>query len=436
MSPQPKPERPRERDAANDVPSPPGDTPPHGDSHDGLFDPTPHVPKSRTVTLVMILATLGVVALFLVGYIPKIRRDRALASTATATSEEAQPVVTAVAQRAPATSDVTLPGTIQPLQETLVYARVSGYLARWKVDIGDAVTEGQLLAEIDTPEIDQELLQARGAAEQARALVGQASTKLELAKTVLVRAQGLQANGLVGQAEIDTDTANVHAEEANVAAAKANVDAASANVARLLETKNFGKVVAPFAGTITQRTTEVGALVNASTSALFKLSATKVVRIFVNVPQLYAPNVHAGTEIALTVRELVGRTFVGTVARTAKALDPTAHTLLTEIHVDNADGALLAGTFAQVKLATSRATSPLVIPATAVVAGPEGTRVAVVKDGVVHWQAIVIEDDLGDRVCIASGLDEGAMVVLSPGDKLVDGAKITVASQGANGGAK
>jgi RND family efflux transporter MFP subunit len=422
MSAQPKPDRDRSRDPANDGQ--------HDDSHEALFDPTPHVPRSRTVTIALLFVGVCVAALFLVGYIPKIRRDRALASTATAAGEEAQPVVTAVAQRAPATSDVTLPGTIQPLQETIVYARVSGYLARWKVDIGDAVTEGQLLAEIETPEIDQELAQARGSAEQARALVGQANTKLELAKTVLVRAQGLLANGLVGQAEIDTDTANVHAEEANVAAAKANVDAANANVARLMETKNFGKVVAPFAGTITARTTEVGALVNAGTSSLFKLSATKVVRIFVNVPQLYAPNVHAGTAIALTVRELVGRTFTGTVARTSKALDSTAHTLLTEIHVDNTDGALLAGTFAQVKLATSRTTAPLVIPATAVVVGPEGTRVAVLKDGVVHWQTIVIEDDLGDKVCIASGIDEGAVVVLSPGDKLVEGAKVSVAKGG------
>jgi RND family efflux transporter MFP subunit len=421
MSAQPKPDRDRARDAANET---------HDESHEALFDATPHVPKSRTVAIVLIFVAICIATLFLVGYLPKVRRDRALASTATATAAEAQPVVTAVAQRAPSTSDVTLPGTIQPLQETIVYARVSGYLARWKVDIGDAVTEGQLLAEIDTPEIDQELAQARGAAEQARALVGQANTKLELAKTVLVRAQGLQANGLVGQAEIDTDTANVHAEEANVAAAKANVDAANANVARLLETKNFAKVVAPFAGTINARTTEVGALVNAGTSSLFKLSATKVVRVFVNVPQLYAPNVRAGTETTLTVRELVGRTFTGTVARTAKALDPTAHTLLTEIHLDNGDGALLAGTFAQVKLATSRATSPLMIPATAVVVGPEGTRVAVSNGGVVHWQTIVIEDDLGDRVCIASGLDEGATVVLSPGDELTEGAKVTIASGG------
>ena len=405
---------------------------PREHEHDEGFDATPHRPRKRTVAIASTTVVALFVALFVVGYVPRLRRDAQVAHAASQVKSEVPVVVTAKAERAKTNGDVVLPATVQPLQETTVYARTNGYVKRWLVDIGEAVTEDQLLAEIETPELDQELAQARAASASSEAVLLQTQTHLDLAKTNLARTQNLAASGLASQQELDQQTSNVRAEEANVKASQATAGASQANVRRLLELRKFAHVTAPFAGTVTSRTTEIGALVtsgNGAGQALFKIAATKIVRIFVNVPQLYASGIREGLVTAITTRELSDRTFTGKVTRTTKSLDPVAHTLRTEIQVPNDDGALLPGMYAQVKIATNLQVAPIVVPATALSFGPEGTRVAVLRDGVVHWQKVQVETDLGDKLSIAAGLDEGAVVVLTPSDRLSDGMHVDVAPQ-------
>jgi RND family efflux transporter MFP subunit len=363
------------------------------------------------------------------GALPRWRRSRALAVDLEA-ARRPLPVRVVKPIAGPPTRSLSLPGTVQAWRETVLFARTSGYLRRWLVDIGDHVKEGQLMAEIDTPELDQELAQGRAAIAQQEATLAQTKANLALAAANLDRYQKLAPNGFASQQDVDERLAAKGVADANVQAARASVDAAKANVSRLLEVKGFARVVAPFSGVVTARSTEVGALVTAGTasgSALFKVSQVDPVRVFISVPQSFAPTLTWGAKVPVRVRELPQHAFEGIVVRTAGAMDEASRTLLTEVQVPNGDGALLAGTYAQVTLEAANERTPFKVPSGAVLVSAQGTRVAVVKDGVAHFVPVQVELDMGSEVLLSAGLSGDEAVVANPGERLVEGVTVTVA---------
>jgi RND family efflux transporter MFP subunit len=332
------------------------------------------------------------------------------------------------AERSAGASSLELPGSVQPLQETDVYARANGYVRKWTFDIGARVRKGEVMAELEVPDIDQELRQAQAAAHQADAQIRQAQTQLELARVTNQRYAALGPSGVVTQQEVDQYKAGYDAQQANVAAAQAAYGSAMANVQRLRDLESFGVIVAPFDGVVTARTAEVGQLVTAGTGAvrpLFKVAEVDTVRVFVNVPQLYAGGITVGMDAPTTVREIAGRAYAGKVTRTAHELDVGTRTLLTEVDIPNPDDSLLAGMYAQVSFHVSGENRSLLVPATAVLIDALGTRVAVVRDGALSWKKVEIESDLGDELAIATGLAEGDVVVAAPSDRLVEGMRVS-----------
>jgi RND family efflux transporter MFP subunit len=291
------------------------------------------------------------------------------------------------------------------------------------------VTEGQLLAEIETPELDQELAQARAQLAQAQAGVVQANANREFAQTDLQRYQQLAPSGYASRQELDQRQASAAVTTANVNVAQAAVTAQRANIQRLVQLKSFARVTAPFAGTITARTIDRGTLVSAGNATpLYRLAATDPVRVFVQVPQDVAPSMRTGTAAHVTVREFAGRTFEGQVARTAGALDAASRTLNTEVRVPNSDGALLSGMYAEVALTLPTPHRVLEIPATAVQSDARGLRVAVVDaDDRVHMTPIVVERDTGATVQVSTGLQGDERVVRIAGAELTDGTLVEVA---------
>jgi RND family efflux transporter MFP subunit len=297
----------------------------------------------------------------------------------------------------------------------------------WLVDIGDRVAAGQTLAIIDAPEVDQELRQAVAAEAQSKAVVLQSKTQLELARTTSQRWAALRPSGVVSQQDVDQRQATFDAQQSNLSAMEAAVLSSHANVMRLRELEGFANVVAPFAGVVTARTTENGQLVVAGTSngqPLFKVAEVDVIRVFINVPQLYASAIRVGQEVPTQIREFPGRSFTGRVTRTANALDPNTRTLLTEVHIKNDGGELMAGMYAEVTLQVERTSAPLLVPSTALLIDASGTRVATVANGELHWRKIVIDADLGAELAVASGISEGDELAKNASDRLVEGMKV------------
>lgn len=403
---------------------------PNEPSHAGdeSFDPAPHRPSGRALALTALVALLGFGALVATGAFPRVRaRASARGDHERATGRVAR-VLVARPTRAPAGSGgLTLPGSILAVQETQIHPRASGYVRALRVDLGDAVTAGQVLAVIDDPEVGQALRQAQSAVAQARAALQQARTQRELARAEAARYATLVASGFVSQQEADARRAQADVSAANVSAAEAALASAEANVRRLEEQVSFATVRAPFEGTITARGVEVGQLVTAGSTAgpaMFRVSKTDVVRVMVSVPQAYAPGVRVGDAATVRLREFPGRAFRGSIARTAGALDAATRTLLTEVRVPNADRALLAGMYAQLTLQLERASAPLYVPSTALVVNASGTRMAVVEGGAIRWRAVQIDADLGDRVAVATGLGEAEQVVVTPSDRLTEGMRV------------
>jgi RND family efflux transporter MFP subunit len=311
-----------------------------------------------------------------------------------------------------------LPGTVRPLEETRLYPRVSGYVRRWLVDLGDKVTAGQLLAEIDTPELDAQLAQARAQLAQARAAIGQATAQRGLSRSSAARVATLSDQQLVSKAQVEAAAAQAQTDEAILASAQSNVVGQEANVRRLGELAAFARVTAPFAGTITTRSIDRGSLVTeGNATPMFTVVATDPVRVFVDVPQSIAPSVRSGIAAAITVRELGDRKLPGEVARAAGALDPELHTMTAEILVPNPDGALLPGMFVRAQLKLPVPSRAFEIPATALYSDAQGVRVAVVEaDGRIRFAPIAIERDTGATLQIASGLtgDERVLKIAIP----------------------
>jgi RND family efflux transporter MFP subunit len=400
---------------------------PHDHVHgDDAIDPARHRPSRRGLIVTLAVAIAALSTLVLVGMAPRLRAATEIRDDRERAAAEPARVQVGKPMRQGAGGKVVLPGTVQALQEAVVYARTSGYVRSFTVDIGDPVKAGQVLATLDTPEIDQELRAAQAATVQASANIAQARTQLAQASTESTRYQALAGSGVVSQQDMEQRRASFDTHTATLRAMEAARGSADANLQRLRELKGFATVTAPFDGVITTRGVELGQLVASGTGqAMFRVANTSVVRVFVNVPQVYAQAVRVGGDATITLRELPARPFTGQVTRSSGALDPATRTLLTEIRIPNPDGALLPGMYAQLSLAVTRADGPLMIPPAALVADGGGTRVAVVEHGSIRWHPVRIDSDLGDQIAVLSGLKDSDDVVLAPTDRLADGLLVT-----------
>jgi RND family efflux transporter MFP subunit len=420
----------------------------------------PRLPVSRLAVLMLI----GVIGLVGVGTLPRVRRHQDLEATARAVKDGVPVVNVTLPVRGKPIAEFMLPGTIQAIQETATYARVDGYLKRRLVDIGDRVVAGQVLAEIDTPELDQQLYQAKATLAQAQAARAQAVASLEQARSALVHTQAqLEYNGtnlsrwrtlkqreLVAQQDVDdrqvlvttaqadvkAAQANVVALEASVTAADANVVSNQANVQRLLEMQSFQKIRAPFPGIVTVRNVDNGALISSgsatSNTPLFRMAQIDSLRIYVSVPQTFVTDVKPGLVAELVVREFPQRVFSGRVVSTAGALDPTSRTLLTEVRIQN-DGELLRpGMYTDVRFHLVRTDPPLVIPSSALIVRSGPPRVAVVgADSRVRFPVVQLGRDFGTTVEVVGGLSERDRLLVAPPDTLQEGAAVQVAGSSA-----
>lgn len=366
----------------------------------------------------LLAAVLGFIFLVIavVGVSMRLSESRALAKE---TEEIAVPTVEVVHPSSePPQSELELPSTLQAYIEAPIYARTTGYLRRWYKDIGSKVHKGELLADIETPEVDQELLQSRAARDQAAA-------QLKLAQSSAKRWENLQKMDAVSQQETDERSSSYIQGEANL-------NAADANVRRLEQLESFKHIYAPFSGVITTRNTDVGSLVNAGnggpTQQLFVIAQIDPIRIYVNVPETDSPSIHKGVKVDIEVPALVGQHFTGSVVRTADAIDPATRTLNTEIDVPNPKGQLLPGSYAQVHLALKEQVQRLTVPSNALLFRAEGPRAAVVGAGSkVQLRPVAIGRDFGNTVEIISGLEQSDAVVVSPSDSLEDGELVHIA---------
>ena len=334
------------------------------------------------------------------------------AKTLKAQSEEAaaQYVKAATARRIEAGQKVELPGTLQGYVQAPVAARAGGYLKRWTKDIGSRVAKGELLAEIETPELDQQLGQALAARQQAAA-------SLDLTRTTMDRWEALRKRDAVSQQELEEKRSGFTPAQANLAAAAANVE-------RLRQLIGFKRVVAPFAGVITRRNVDIGDLIDGTGKPLFLLSQTDPLRVFVNVPQAYAPGIKAGQSAVVTQSELGSRSFKGEVVRTAASIDTASRTMQVEVNLPNKDGTLLPGSFVQVAL-TLTPSQNISVPSAALMFRKEATTLAVIDaKGSVHLQPVKLGRNYGETVEVLTGLAGQEQVVLNPADSLNEGDKV------------
>jgi len=343
-------------------------------------------------------------------------RTRALGVVTQETRDMAIPAVAVVTPtRGAPQEEIVLPGTIQAFTDAPIYARTNGYLKRWHVDIGARVQAGQLLAEIDTPELDQQLL-------QARADLATAQANARLAQTTAERYRDLIQSDSVSRQDLDNANGNLEAREAAVESARANVK-------RLEQLQAFRRIEAPFAGVITARNTDIGALIDSGSNAkeLFHVAAVNKLRVFVNVPQVYSRAARAGLSADLTLKEFPGRRFTGTLARTANAIEVASRTLLTEIDVDNPRNELLPGSYAEVHIKLPTATTTLQLPVDALIFKGDGLQVATVDaQNRVALLTVTSGRDFGDMVEVLSGLSGGERVISNPPDSLSPGDTVRV----------
>ncbi len=433
--------------------------------------------RRRTIRLAA--AAFAVAVFAFAGIWPRLGRYREAVAIARAAEVSMPSLVTARAKTAPGNAELLLPGNTEAINVASIYARANGYIGQRLVDIGSVVKAGQTLAVIETPEVDQELEQSRAALQQAKAALEQANANLEQARAGVNQARAnveqakaneeiaattdqrwtrlvergvipkqsgderrsaylaRQAESEATRAALRTAEANVISRTADVSAARANIEAQLANVRRLERMQSFQRVLAPFDGVVTERKVERGDLVTAGSGSernLFTVAQARTLRIRVSVPQAYSVDLRPGQTAEVLVTERPGQKFVGTIARTAQALDPASRTLLTEVQVDNSAGQLFPGMYAQVKFSIPRSRAVVVIPADALIANALGTRVALI-DGAkrVHFRKVDVGRDMGAQVEVLSGLSDGELVALNPPDILVDGQEVIVQNPGGRG---
>jgi RND family efflux transporter MFP subunit len=371
------------------------------------------------VVLGLVLLMIVTVVVAVAGIIPRVRARSELKQQTDALA--APNVIINPPKQGQTAQEVVLPANIYAYSDASLYARTDGYLSKWYFDIGAHVREGQLLAVISTPEVDKQLLQARADLATAQANAG-------LAKTNSTRYQGLLTQNAVSKQDTDTFVS----QEASTSSA---VKSAQANVQRLEELQSFEKIYAPFSGVITARNVDVGQLINAgSGTQLFRISAINVLRVYVNVPQIYSQTAVPGTTAQLTFDEFPGQSFTGKLVRTARAIDPTSRTLLVEIDVDNRDGKLMPGAYAQVHMKVHNQVVPMIIPVPALIFRSEGLQVGTVVKGpngdeakLVH---VTVGQDDGSTVQVVQGLNPDSQVIQNPPDSLIDGEPVHVVQPG------
>lgn len=364
---------------------------------------------------------LALLILFLIGFVPRYFHWQELKKEA---DDDHLPSVTVMEVKAdPNPIAFVLPSSIQAMHVTPIWARTNGYLIQFYADIGDHVEEGQLIANIDTPEIDAELLQAKADLESLQA-------KQEIARITADRWETLYKKNpeAIPRQEVDEKQATYVGAQADVLAGKANVE-------RLEKLQGFKNIYAPFKGIIIERNIDTGSLITAGSSnrpqQLFKIAQTDIVRVFVNVPQYYFRKISDGVTADVTIREFPGRIFKGTVARNAEALDLIARTLLTEIHVDNHEGALLVGLYAEVKFSFIPDTTHFIIPTDAVIIRAGGPKVAVLNENNhVHLVPVTIGRDYGKTIQITEGLKQNDRIVTNPSDRIKEGVAVSLIGSG------
>jgi RND family efflux transporter MFP subunit len=351
-------------------------------------------------------------------------RARALAVVTRETRELGTPTVSVVSpQHGAPQEEIVLRGTMQAFTDASIYAHTDGYLKRRLVDIGAHVQAGQLLAEIDTPELDQQIA-------QARADLATAEANARLATTTAERYRDLISTESVSRQDLDNANGNLEARQTAVESARANVK-------RFEQLYAYRRIEAPFDGVITARNTEVGALIDSGSNAkeLFHIAAVHKLRVFVSVPQVYSQLAQPGIAAELALKEFPGRTFNGKLARTAQSIDVASRTLLSEIDVDNPKGELLPGSYAEVHLKLPSPAPTLKLPAGALIFRTEGLQVAAVVGDRIRMTPVIAGRDFGSDVEIASGLSGSERVVVNPPDSLVDGVTVRVVAPAAASGA-
>jgi multidrug efflux pump subunit AcrA (membrane-fusion protein) len=440
----------------------------------GSAQPHPHHISAGKVAVVLLLLAVVVAAVALAGYLPRKEREAAANAAAGKEKDTLPMVTTAQVKRAASDTDVSLPGNLSALIESSIYARASGYVRKRYVDIGDRVREGQLMAEIDAPELDQQVAQARAAVSQAQQQLGQAQAALlqaesqrDLAKLTSDRYNNLIGKGAVARQDADTQLSNyktsealVAAQQANVRAAADNVKQAQANLDRVISLQEFKNVKAPFAGVVTARNIDAGALISASGAGqgvsansmsgsssasgneMFRVAQIGTIRIQIAVPQANAPGIHVGMPASVTVNEFPGRKFTGKVTRTSNSLDPNSRTMLVEVQVGNADGKLLPGMYAEVRFSSHRDSPPMLVPGDSLISTNAGLQIAVLRDSgkdgakIIHLQPVTIGRDFGAETEVTAGLLGTETVVVNPGDEVREGAPVKAEAVGGRGAAK
>jgi RND family efflux transporter MFP subunit len=396
---------------------------PASEGHGG---PPDAPPLSGRVAAIMIVVLLVLAVLVAVGgIVPRVRARTELKDQTNALA--APTVIANPPQEGQVGQEVILPGNVYAYSDASLYARTDGYLSKWYFDIGAHVREGQLLAVISTPEVDKQLLQARADLATAKATAG-------LAKINSSRYQGLLTQNAVSKQDTDTFVT----QEAST---NSTVDSAQANVQRLEQLQSFEKIYAPFSGVVTARNVDVGQLINAGAGTLmFRLSAIDVLRVYVNVPQIYSQSAVPGSTAKLTLSEFPGQSFTGKLVRTARAIDPASRTLLVEFDVDNRDGKLLPGAYTEVHMNVHQGVAPLIIPVSALIFRNQGLQVGTVVKGPNGDQAKLVQvtlgQDDGSTVQVVHGLSADSQVIQNPPDSLIDGEPVHVVKPGKDGGAQ
>jgi RND family efflux transporter MFP subunit len=400
--------------------SQPNQTPPSNQPPAEHGTPSPqHIPEShisaRTAIAVLLVLLIAGVVIAVVGIV---QRKHARSALAAETNALAAPDVTvSKAKSGSPNSEIVLPGNIIAFEDAPIYARTNGYLSRWYFDIGARVHKGQLLAVISTPEVDQQLL-------QARADLATAESNAGFAKNTAQRYQNLLQSDAVSRQ--DTDNFTTQAQSSNT-----TVKSQQANVQRLEQLQSFERVYAPFNGVVTSRSIDIGQLIDqGAAKELFHLSSTDTLRVYVNVPQVYSRDALPGAKAQLTFAEYPGRSFEGNLVRTARAIDLVSRTLLVEVDVDNRSGQLAPGAYTEVHLKVGRPVTTVVIPVSALLFRKEGLRVVSVQhtaDGdTAKLIPIAVGHDDGDTVQVVSGLDPDTPIVTDPPDSVIDGEKLHV----------
>ena len=385
-------------------------TPPTAASLPG---PNPAGKHSRLLWFLMIPLALCVFGLFT--WFSKSRTQSALAATTQASA--AEPVSVFRPQMGNLSDELVLPATLQAFSDAPIFARTSGYVAHWYADIGQHVSNGQILAQIDSPDVDQQLI-------RARATLNQSEANLTLAGVTTERYHDLIKSNSVAQQEVDQNNQNLTSQ-------KAAVVSAAADVKQLEEQQGYEKVIAPFSGVVTERRTDIGDLINAGNSGtgaeLFRLSKIDVMRIFVSIPEAYSQQIAAGMHVSVQLTELPNQTFDGQVARNNHAINPTTRTLLVEVDVPNPAGKLLPGAYGQVHFKLASPTRPLIVPSGSILFQTAGPQVAVVTaKNTIELRKIVIGRDFGTTTEITNGISTQDSVIASPPDYLVNGMPVTV----------